>query len=282
MGASPKNEAEQEVEQPTSTQNAAQAQDFMIDNTMLFRNSRDLEDIHFDRCGAEWGSIVQGIEEGDGWLKVGEFYLPMVVQGVAVVTPVCSKVDAPGNAELVKEEVTQSSPVGEQAIQPDSTSEKVEVKESPKPDFGGDWKMVRYEGDFETWMKDAGVGWASRKAASAAGFGVNATFASIQQSEGQISIKSKSMKGTTLQELKINGCVQDDADLVSSKAIKVVPRWEEVSGVMTFTVEAPASMNKGDSVSTPLTRRYLDGGSMVVERTASSGTLIRLFFAKEG
>jgi len=253
----------------------------MIDNAELqhkgralgFRHSKDLEDIHSERRGAAWGTVVHGVDEGDGWLKVEELYLPMTLNGVVVVKPVCSKDAA---------EVTQSSPVDEEVTKPDSVSEKVEVKEVLKPDFSGEWKMVRYEGDFETWMKEAGVGWASRKAASAAGFGVNGTFVSVKQSGEQISITSKSIKGTTLQELKIDGSAQDDADLISSKAIKVLPRWEEVNDSMTFTVEAPASMNKGDAVTTPLTRRYLQGESMVVERTNSSGTLIRLFFSKEG
>merc|ERR1719277_489852 len=124
-----------------------------------------------------------------------------MLQGVAVVTLAGSKADAPDNSGLPEEVATDSSPVGEQAVV-GSVPEEVEAKEAPKPDFSGEWKMVRYEGDFETWMKEAGVGWASRKAASAAGFGVGGTFVSIQQSEKHITIKSKSAIGTTSQELR--------------------------------------------------------------------------------
>merc|ERR550532_1563123 len=129
------------------------------------------------------------------------------------------------------------------------------VESQLNPNFSGEWKMVRYEGDFETWMKEAGVGWASRMAASAAGFGVNGTFASIQQSETQITIKSKSIKGTTLQELRFDHDDQDDADVVSSKPIKVSVRWEEEKGISILVVEALAAKNKAGSVSVPLTRR---------------------------
>mmetsp|Transcript_129402 Transcript_129402/g.235200 ORF Transcript_129402/g.235200 Transcript_129402/m.235200 type:complete len:565 (-) Transcript_129402:129-1823(-) len=32
-----------------------------------------------------WNSVVVGVEEGDGWLKVGDYFLPMLVNGVLVV-----------------------------------------------------------------------------------------------------------------------------------------------------------------------------------------------------
>merc|ERR1712129_203076 len=117
---------------------------------------------------------------------------------------------------------------------------------------------------------------------SAAGFGVNGTFASIQQTQTQITIKSKSLKGTTLQELKIGGDDQDDADVVSSKPIKVAVRWEELDGRAILVVEALEAKNKAGSVSVQLTRRYLDGDSMIAERTNCSGTVIRLFFCEGG
>jgi len=195
--------------------------------------------------------------------------------------------DAPDNqtdpADAEGGDAQTTNPANEEAPV-ESVAEKVEdvVQAQPKPDFTGEWKMVRYEGDFETWMKEAGVGWASRMAASAAGFGVNGTFASIQQSETQITIKSKSIKGTTLQELRLDSGDQDDADVVSSKPIKVSVRWEEEKGTTILVVEAPAAKNKAGSVSVPLTRRYLEGDGMIAERTNCSGTVVRLFFVREG
>jgi len=171
----------------------------------------------------------------------------------------------------------------EQALADTDDKQEIMVTCPPaKPDFNGEWKMVRYEGDFETWLKEAGVGWASRKAASAAGFGVNGTFASIQGTEEQIRIQSKSIKGTTLQELKLDGSEQDDKDIVHGTPIRVIPHWEDIDGKTVLTVEAPASKNKSGTVSTPLTKRYIDGDSMTVERTNASGTLVRLVFVKEG
>lgn len=46
---------------------------------------------------AKWGEIVEGVDEGDGWLKVGQFYLPMTYQGSPVITPVVG--DKPKGSE---------------------------------------------------------------------------------------------------------------------------------------------------------------------------------------
>lgn len=72
----------------------SQQGNFLIDNSDLqsptdlleFRSSRNL-DHTVDNKGAAWGTIVQGIDNGDGWLKVGAFYLPMKLRGVTVVRP---------------------------------------------------------------------------------------------------------------------------------------------------------------------------------------------------
>jgi len=71
---------------------------FLIDNSVLqvksspgiaFRNSKcDSDKVKTGEPGpAKWGDILEGIDEGDGWLKVGEVYLPMEYKGVPIVTP---------------------------------------------------------------------------------------------------------------------------------------------------------------------------------------------------
>jgi len=35
----------------------------------------------------EWGSTVRGVNRGFGWLQVGDYYLPMLMDGVPVLTP---------------------------------------------------------------------------------------------------------------------------------------------------------------------------------------------------
>jgi len=37
---------------------------------------------------AKWGEVVVGVDQGDGWLKVGQYYLPMIYEGTPVITPI--------------------------------------------------------------------------------------------------------------------------------------------------------------------------------------------------
>lgn len=65
---------------------------YLVDNSRLgaetrglqFRLSKRPDDR--DGSAAVWGSTVEGREEGGGWLRVGDRYLPMEVDGVPVLT----------------------------------------------------------------------------------------------------------------------------------------------------------------------------------------------------
>jgi len=66
---------------------------FLVDNRMLnagtdgigYRFSKDLDDLDLS-CTAPWGSIVEGVDEGN-WVRVSdELYLPKELGGVAVLT----------------------------------------------------------------------------------------------------------------------------------------------------------------------------------------------------
>jgi hypothetical protein len=54
---------------------------------IIYRLSKDLEDKDAEQL-AEWGSCVFGVDEGDGWFRVGSLYLPVQLGGVPVLTPV--------------------------------------------------------------------------------------------------------------------------------------------------------------------------------------------------
>lgn len=67
--------------------------EYLVDDTLLdddkpkalpYCSSKHLEDARPE--AADWGSIVIGEDENDGWLRCGEVYLPMALQGVSVVT----------------------------------------------------------------------------------------------------------------------------------------------------------------------------------------------------
>lgn len=61
-------------------------------NGICFRRSKNLNDKKADwgikSSGPSYGDVVQGIDEGDDWIKVGNFYLPKAPNGKLVVMPV--------------------------------------------------------------------------------------------------------------------------------------------------------------------------------------------------
>lgn len=56
---------------------------------VVYRCSKQLEDrdTNLTTAHPHWGDFVAGIDEGDGWLKVGDRYLPIEVDGIKVITP---------------------------------------------------------------------------------------------------------------------------------------------------------------------------------------------------
>lgn len=67
---------------------------FVVENATLkaqgrpgvsFRRSKMSTDIA-DTKPAAWGDVVQGVEEGDGWIRVGQYYLPTSYHGLPLVT----------------------------------------------------------------------------------------------------------------------------------------------------------------------------------------------------
>lgn len=71
---------------------SAELETFVLDCSLLdakmqkrpgvaFRQSKDATDKVKGNI-AKWGEVVKGIDQGDGWLKVGDLYLPMQHQGI--------------------------------------------------------------------------------------------------------------------------------------------------------------------------------------------------------
>merc|ERR1719512_281563 len=102
-------------------------------------------------------------------------------------------------------------------------------------------------------MKEAGVGWALRKAAAAVGFGVNKTYHSIQAHRETIKIVTRNPKGTFVKDFRIDGTEQDDEDPLDRSPIKVRVCWEDMAVTMrAFKTKA------GNLVDLPTTRRYME------------------------
>lgn len=176
------------------------------------------------------------------------------------------------------------APTGEGIVNPVGSDDehRREQAEQARPDLSGDWKMARCEGDWEAFLKDVGLSWVLRKAMGASGYGVNKTIHSIKVTGERISIETKTAAGAYTREFEANGVEQDDEDPLTKKPIKIVPCWGELAGRMTLTLEGytPAAKAGGVIKKQPITRRWMDGASMVVEQTAPNGVVVKSYFSK--
>lgn len=83
---------EPDIEQSIGETDLDVGEEYFLDNSQLqsaaayiaYRFSKNIEDKDESRI-ASYGSLVRGVDHGDGWLKVGNRYLPMVIRGVKVV-----------------------------------------------------------------------------------------------------------------------------------------------------------------------------------------------------
>lgn len=148
--------------------------------------------------------------------------------------------------------------------------------QSETEDFSGTWVMRRAEGDFDGFMKEAGVGWALRRAAGVAGFGVDRTFHHIEHTKGDrefFKVTTKNPKGTFVKECYIDGTEQGEIDPLDKKPITVVPSWDGNK----FKLEAFCA----DRGPLPVTLRYMDGGEMVVEQRSVLGITVKRVFMRD-
>jgi len=143
-------------------------------------------------------------------------------------------------------------------------------KKSP-PNFTGHWKMTRCEGDFDSFLKEMGIGWAFRRAASAAGYGAGNTYHTIKQNDNVFSVTTTNPKGIFEKHFVVDGTEQDEKDPSDGSALRIVPVWDgNVLHIDTRKV-SPAQVM-------PVTRRYFSGKEMIMEQTSPQGVIVKRFF----
>jgi len=71
---------------------------------VTFRYTKSETDKVRREAPVAWGTIVEGIDEGDGWLKVDRYYLPMTFQGLSLLVPV---VDEKATTSIAVEPIEQ-------------------------------------------------------------------------------------------------------------------------------------------------------------------------------
>jgi len=139
--------------------------------------------------------------------------------------------------------------------------------------FAGQWKMIRCEGDFDSFLKEMGVGWAFRKAAQAAGYGTGSTYHTIKQKDNVFSVTTTNPKGVFQKDFVVDGTEQPEKDPSDGSPLRIIPYWDgDVLHIDTWRESTREPL--------PVTRRYFSGKEMVMEQTSPQGVVIKRFFER--
>jgi len=148
-----------------------------------------------------------------------------------------------------------------------------------RPNFTGNWKLVKIDGDMDAFMKELGLGWMIRKAASTMNYGVGKSFNNIEHTGDTIKVENINPGGGEhVQKFRIDGTEQDDVLPREKTAVKLVATWEEVGGAPALAVRVRRVDDPSKGM--PRSKRYLNGASMVVELTSPSGIVTHRTFEK--
>lgn len=85
---------EDEWRKQQHTSSSSARKEYLVDNSELradtvglaFRCSKQVWDRDLQIAGPMWGETVAGFDQGDGWVKVGDHFLPMELDGLSVLT----------------------------------------------------------------------------------------------------------------------------------------------------------------------------------------------------
>jgi len=134
-----------------------------------------------------------------------------------------------------------------------------------RPDFSGRWMLRSIEGDFEAFLKDAGVPWTRRKLAKHRRFYVGRLVQEISQDGDELDIASERRGRVVASRIVVGAGEQETLGFRGVPSI-VRPVWELDSLVM-VTVKPWL----------PIQRRFMEGNDMVVEAATSEGIVRQLF-----
>jgi hypothetical protein len=156
----------------------------------------------------------------------------------------------------------------------DAVATKVAVAEEAPPasDFNGTWCMTDVQGDFDRFLADAGVGWASRRMAKSMNWGIGKTFQQISQSGNDFVIANASPLKSTTMEFKVGAGYQQTTGVDGLPAL-VKAQWDGQSLTMQY--------KKPDGQEFAPACRYIRGNKMVIEAPISTGSTVKRIYTKQ-
>lgn len=141
-----------------------------------------------------------------------------------------------------------------------------------RPYFGGRWLLAHNQGDVDALLKEIGLPWVARKAASTMKYGVGQVKSSILQSQDEITIETVTPMKTFSKTMVVDGVERDMTE--DGKSLKTASRWEHDVLVTESRLVKPAK-------TLPTARRYLDGEEMIVESQCGDGQVVKQVFVRD-
>ena len=137
----------------------------------------------------------------------------------------------------------------------------------PPTDFSGEWLCTDIEGDMGKLLEALGVGWMSRKAAGAAGYGKGKATTTIEHNgKAEITVTNVSRMGTKTSTLKTDGSEQEIESPDGAVATGTL-KWEGAALVSTIV--------QGEK--TIAMKRYMRGDLMCLDLTVGDVSVTRVF-----
>jgi hypothetical protein len=138
-------------------------------------------------------------------------------------------------------------------------------------DFEGYWILKRVEGDVDSFMAEAGTGWAMRQLAKSMNYGVGHTEQEVSVSDNVITIANKvGLKETV-------ACLPLDAQEVvgfglDGRQCITCAHWDGKS--------LRVDTKKMDGTQTSTSKRYFVGDTLVVEASTMTGITVRRLYSE--
>lgn len=142
-----------------------------------------------------------------------------------------------------------------------------------RPNFTGNWMLIRAEGDLDGYFKEMGVGFMFRKLLKAYDYGVNRKTYRILHQGGVLQMASAEFHGEVVSQVRTDGSEQEAVDPSDGKMVRVTPTWEGKVLVLTGRkIERNTEL--------PITKRFMVGTEMCVEQISPRGISVRWFFVR--
>jgi hypothetical protein len=201
-----------------------------------------------------------GVQVGWRLKAVDGIALGPEVGPVKLIAKVTEKLPTPGAAIAANEAPGAASA-------PNEATSVVEPAPELRVDFSGEWLLTASD-DMEPLLKESGVGWALRKAAKSAGYGVGKMQQIIKQNGDEITLEIRA-RNTITQKFTTDG-KEAETKSMENEDILMSASWEEDNTVLVIDAK-----KKKDGSALPRQTRHMEGDKQIITMVTLKGDKLK-------